>query len=263
MKLTIIGAGNMGGAIAVGVAKSGIIAAENITITAKTKETLAKISAIEPKIKTLQDNAAAVKGADLIILAIKPWLFEEVINQIKGELDYNCQSIASVAAGLDFNFLTNLLDNGSGVEPTIYRVVPNTAISLGKSVTYISACRASKKELEQLTTIFNTLGESFVIDESMVGAGTSLASCGIAFALKYIDAAAKGGVGLGFSEHEALHMVIGTMEGALELLKTNNSLPQAEIDKVTTKGGITIKGIEAMNVAGFDNAVNEGLVKSR
>lgn len=263
MKLTIIGAGNMGGAIAIGIAKNGIIAAEDITITAKTKETLAKISAIEPKINTLQDNVAAVKGADLVILAIKPWLFEEVISQIKGELDYTCQSVASVAAGLDFKLLTNLLDNGSGVEPTIFRIVPNTAISLGKSVTFISACRAPKENLDNIVNIFNTLGESYVIEESMVGPATSLASCGTAFALKYIDAAMKGGVGLGFTEQEALHMVIGTMDGAIELLKRNNSLPQVEIDKVTTKGGITIKGIEAMNEAGFNNAVNEGLIKSR
>lgn len=263
MKVTVIGAGNMGGAIALGAVAKGAIIGGDMCVTAHSQDTITRISTLEPSIRCTTDNIEGVKGADLIILAIKPWILEEVINQIKGELDYNTQSIASVVAGVDFNTLTTMLDNNSGIEPTIYRVMPNTAISLGRSVTYISSCRATKEQEQGFKAIFDTLGESFIIEESMMSAGTSLASCGIAFALRYLDASISGGVELGFSPEEARNMVIGTMEGALELLKHNKTMPQTEIDKVTTKGGITIKGLEAMKAAGFENAVNEGLKKSR
>ena len=94
-------------------------------------------------------------------------------------------------------------------------------------------------------------------------AGTSLASCGIAFALKYIDASIRGGVELGFSEAESREVVMQTMRGALALLERNGTMPQQEIDKVTTPGGITLKGLEAMARDGFEGAVRAGLLESR
>ncbi|MFI3322509.1 MAG: pyrroline-5-carboxylate reductase dimerization domain-containing protein [Rikenellaceae bacterium] len=263
MKIAVLGAGNIGGAIAVGVIKKGVVRGRNVTVTARTIDTLLSIESRVPSIRCTTDNIGAIKGADYIFLAVKPWILPSVVEQIKDFVDYSSQSIVSVVAGVDFNALTAMLDNGKGVKPTIYRVIPNTAISLAKSVTYISCCRATDANLEGLKRILEPLGQNFIIDESLMVAGTSLASCGIAFALKYIDASIKGGVELGFSEQDSRDMVMATMEGALELLRKNMTLPQQEIDKVTTEGGLTFKGLEAMSSGGFETSVIDGLKKSR
>ncbi|MBQ5722120.1 MAG: pyrroline-5-carboxylate reductase, partial [Bacteroidaceae bacterium] len=96
-----------------------------------------------------------------------------------------------------------------------------------------------------------------------MNAGMALASCGIAYAMRYIRAATEGGVELGMYAHEAQQIVAQTLKGAVSLLEANHSHPEAEIDKVTTPGGITIKGLNAMERNGFSNSVIEGLKASK
>ena len=97
------------------------------------------------------------------------------------------------------------------------------------------------------------------VEESMMNAGTHLASCGIAYAMKYIQAAAAGGELLGFDREQAEKIVEYTVKGAAELLLSTGNTPQLEIDKVTTPGGMTQKGLAAMEEAGFSNAVLKSL----
>lgn len=263
MKITIIGAGNMGGAIALGIAGGTVVSAENITVTARTEATLSKVTSKNNKINTCVSNTEAVKGADLIFLAIKPWQLSDVIAEIKPFIDYSRCAVASVVAGVNFQQLTEMFDNGDSKIPLLYRVIPNTGISLGQSVTFISENGATKEQCDFLKSLFNELGITIFVTEQMLTAGTSLASCGIAFALKFLDSSIKAGVSDGFSEEEAREVVLQTMGGALELLKTNNTMPQTEIDKVTTPGGLTLRGLSAMTENGFENAVMEGVKKSR
>lgn len=263
MKITIIGGGNMGGAMAKGMAAGKIVNAADITVTVKSEKSRQRIASYDPRIRTGLDNRTAVEGADLIILAIKPWLLEEVIQEIKDKLDYTRQSIASVVAGVKFDALRQMLDNGSGISPVLYRIIPNTAISVGQSVTFIAAEGASASQIDTLKQIFDELGLTIVIPEDQMPGATSLASCGIAFALKYMNDSIAGGIELGFSADEAREIVMQTVQGALEMLRTNHTMPQTEIDKVTTPGGITLKGLAAMDEAGFTEAVKAGLHKSR
>ena len=253
----------MGGAIALGTAAGSLVAARDITVTAKTDKTLERIKSADPQIRVTKDNRAAVCGADLIVVAVKPWLIEEVLASIRDLLDYSRQAIASVVAGVSFEKLGKMLDNGSGLRPAMFRIIPNTAISLCESVTFIASEGASEIRTREVVSLFEELGRTVVVDEEMMTAGTSLASCGIAFALKYLDASIRGGQALGFSETESREIVLQTMQGALALLKKNGTVPQTEIDKVTTPGGITLKGLEAMDEKGFDEAVLSGLMKSR
>ena len=248
MKITIIGGGNMGGAIAGGLAAGNMIAAGDITVTARTARTLDRIKECNSAIVTMSDNRAAVESADLVLFAVKPWLLEEIAAGVRDVLDYRRQQVASVVAGVSFERLTEMLDNGSGIAPVLYRIIPNTATG---------------EQLNAVVAMFDQLGRTFVVTEEMMTAGTSLASCGIAFALKYIDASIRGGVELGFSAAESREVVIQTMRGALALLECNDTMPQQEIDKVTTPGGITLKGLEAMTRDGFEGAVRAGLLESR
>ena len=105
MKITIIGAGNIGGAIARGLAKGHMFKASDITCTAQSDTTLEKMRNTNPDFVLSLDNVEAVKGADIIIIAVKPWRVEAVIDEIRGALDYERQSVVSVAAGIPFERL--------------------------------------------------------------------------------------------------------------------------------------------------------------
>ena len=137
--------------------------------------------------------------------------------------------------------------------------MPNTAVEVGSSMTFVSAKGASETQIAQVLQLFNVLGHTLFIEERLMTAGTALASCGIAFALRYIRAAIEGGIELGFYPKEAQEIVAQTVLGAARLLLESQNNPEVEIDKVTTPGGITIKGLNAMEQAGFTAAVFNGL----
>ena len=200
MKITIIGGGNIGGAIAGGLAASTLMKASDLTVADPSAAALERIKGLNSAIRTSQDNAAAVEGADLIILAVKPWLAEEVSATFRDKLNFDRQCLASVVAGVSFEKLKTMLDNGKDVRPALLRLIPNTAISLRESVTFIASDGASESQLNAVVTLFKELGQTVVVSEAMMAAGTSLASCGIAFALKYLGDSIKGGVELGFDD---------------------------------------------------------------
>ncbi len=122
-------------------------------------------------------------------------------------------------------------------------------------MTFIShSPEADKGIVDEIESIFNLSGESFIIPEKDMGACTALASCGIAYFLRFIRAAAEGSVELGLRAGFATKIAVLTAEGAAALLK-GGSHPEAEIDKVTTPGGITIRGLNALEDNGFTKAV--------
>ena len=262
MKLSIIGAGNMGGAIARGLKSSSLIKASDICCSDISQETLNKIKKDIADINITTNSIDAVKNADIIIVAVKPWLIESVIDKIKEAMDYKHQIIISLAAGIDFFKLCQFLKKADGSIPAIFRVVPNTAIEVKESVNFVSAYNASDKQIEIIKKIFDELGLTIIVEERLIGAGTSLASCGIAFAFRYIRAAIEGAVEIGINPELAKKIELQTLKGAIAILEANNNHPETEIDKVTTPGGITIKGLNAMEEAGFTNAVIKGLKAS-
>lgn len=268
MKITIIGAGSIGGAIARGLAKGNMLKASDITCTAQSQETLDKMGRANPDFVLTLNNTEAVKGADIIIIAVKPWRVEEVLDQIKNILDYDKQIIVSVAAGVTFELLNTYLTQKMDLDdclvtPTIFRIMPNTAIEVLSSMTFVAARNASQEQVGLVLDIFNELGNAMLVEERLMGAGTALASSGIAFALRYIRAAIEGGVELGFYPKQAQEIVVHTVKGAVELLLENKSNPEMEIDKVTTPGGITIKGLNEMEMSGFTSSVIRGLKASK
>lgn len=262
MKLTIIGAGNIGSAIACGLGSSRIIKASDICCTDLFLEKLEKIKQTNAAIQVTSDNNAAVKNADIVIVAVKPWLVEAVITDIKEALDYKRQMVVSIAAGIEFEKLGQYLKKEDDVLPVLFRVIPNTAIEVKEGVHFVSAYNATPEQTDTLKSIFDELGLTILIEERLIGAGTALASCGIAYAFRYIRAAVEGAVELGLAPDLAKKIVLQTLKGAAALLEANDSHPEAEIDKVTTPGGITIKGLNAMEEAGFTNAVIKGLKAS-
>lgn len=249
----------MGGAVARGLAKGSIVPAADIYISNPSTQKLEVLKREFPEINTSTDNCAVAAAADIVILAIKPWKVVEVVEEIKPRLDYMRQAVASMVGGLGIAQLTEWLDKGDGVLPATYLIIPNTAIATMSSMTFIASARSTAALDAQLLDIFNELGEAMLVDEGLIPAGTSLASCGIAYALRYIRAAMEGGVELGFRADDARRIVMQTLRGAADILEANGSHPEAEIDRVTTPGGLTIRGLNAMEAAGFTSSVIEGL----
>ena len=261
MKIAIIGAGNMGGAIACGLAASGEFKAGEIVCA---NPSVGKLDALKSRyeiISTTTDNLVAAEGADMVIIAVKPWLAESVIKQVSATFDATGKMLVSVVADTSFEMLRCWVAQ-SKCQPALFRVIPNTAISVGESMTFVAADGATQEQTDMVMNIFGKMGEVMLVDEKKLEVGMVLASCGIAFALRYIRAASEGGVELGCPAAQATRIVAATLKGAAELLLQNNSHPEQEIDRVTTAGGITIKGLNEMEHAGFTSAVIRGLKAS-
>ena len=254
-KVGIIGAGNMGGAIVRGLLKSGYIEASGISIADPKQKSIDKMLA--EGVNASKDNLQAVKGAELIILAVKPYHVENVINQIKPELSSD-KILISIVAGVSLDDLKELV----GVEMPIFRVMPNTAISIQESMTCISSNGNSSKELDIVQHMFDQLGKTVVIQEELMAAATVLASCGTAYALRYVRAAMQGGVEMGFGAEVAQFITAQTVKGAVKLIMDTGNHPEREIDKVTTPRGVTITGINEMEHKGFSSSLIQGLIAS-
>jgi pyrroline-5-carboxylate reductase len=255
MKIAIIGAGNIGGAIARGLINGGIIEAKDLTISNPSSAKLMALKDFNAEINTTCDNKEAIKGSDLVILAVKPWMIEKVLLEITLKKQ---QILISVAAGITFGQLGKYSDT----ELTMYRVIPNTAISQRCSMTLISSHNSTHEQDEMILSFFNQFGISMIIPEEKMNAGTSLASCGIAYVLKYIQAGMQAGIELGFKPEEAKTMIAQSVKGAAELILNNDSHPSIEIDKVTTPGGLTIKGINELEHNGFSSAIIKAMKAS-
>lgn len=259
MKIAIIGAGNMGGAVARGLAKGLSVEACDIVVANPSQGKLDAIQAEFPGVGVTNDNKTAVKGADAIVLAVKPWKVKGVIDEVKGELDYSCQAVISMAAGIGTAQLCEWLDKGDGVYPAVYYLIPNTAIAVMSGMTFIASSHSTPERDAQILAMFKELGDAMLVEERLMPAGMALASCGIAYVMRYIRAATEGGVKLGLYAKDAQRIMMQTMLGAVNLLAANGSHPEAEIDKVTTPGGLTIRGLNAMEEAGFTQSVVKGL----
>jgi pyrroline-5-carboxylate reductase len=249
MKIAIIGAGNMGGAIARGLTQGTRIKVENITVSDPDNETLETLETSCPSIQTTHNNQQAVDNAEMVIIAVKPWLVKKVITQIT--FNFNKQIIASVAAGIPFSDYKEWL----GSSATIFRLVPNMAISQLSSMTLIASLHATKEQENFVLNLFDEMGRAMLIPEKQIPATTALSSCGIAYVLKYIQAAMQAGIEMGIYPKDAMKIVAQSVKGAAELILNNDSHPSIEIDKVTTPGGITIKGINELEQAGFGAAI--------
>ncbi len=257
MKITIIGGGNMGGAIARGMAKGTIVNASDITVADKSTDVLAAISTFDGRIQTTTDNQSALLGADIVVLAVKPWLMKPVVESLTL---LPTQIVISIAAGTT---LTQLADLTCPTQP-LYRLVPNIAISQMESMT-LMATRMTTDEQDRLVySIFSEMGAAMFIQENQVEAVTALTSCGIAFVLKYIQAAAQAGVEMGLYPKDAQRMVAQSVKGAATLLlSAPTSHPAVEIDRVTTPGGITIRGLNTLEHEGFTSAIIKAMKASR
>lgn len=249
----------MGGAIAKGLARGKMVSAAEITCTAQSQATLDALAEYDGAFRLTLDNAAAAKEADVVILAVKPWKVKDIVGEIAPVL-HEGQMLVSIAAGIGFaDYERMLAGEGICFALPLFQVMPNTAIEVKSSMTFVAAHGATSEQAATVVRLFDELGRARLVDEEQMTACMILASCGLAFALRYIRANVEGGVELGIPASQAQEMVAQTLIGAARLVLDKKSHPEAEIDKVTTPGGITIKGINELEHAGFTSAVVRAL----
>ncbi len=239
----------MGGAIARGLAKGSLVRVEDIRVSNPSPGKLEALKAEFPDMQVTSDNSEAVAGVDIVVLAVKPWLVGEVLNKLQLK---ETQMLISIAAGIKLGDLWQLL--GQKGNP-LFRVIPNTAISEMQSMTLVSCSQASQEQIQLVLDIFSEMGLAMLIPEEKMAAATAMTSCGIAYALKYIQAAMQAGIELGVRPKDGMRMVAQSLKGAAELILANDTHPSVEIDKVCTPGGLTIKGINQLEHDGFTSAL--------
>lgn len=230
----------MGGALAKGWTKAGM--ADRLIVTAHTQQTLDRMASDCPGITVMLDNVGAAREADIVVLAVKPWLAADVIAEMEPEL--HGKVLVSVAAGFRHERIN------------VY-AMPNIAAEFGQSMTFIEEAMQGTggKGQEVAVQLFDAVGQCSVVPRRLMGAGMMMAGCGIAYVMRFLRAMTEGGVEMGFYPGEAQGIAMQTMQGAITLLRQTGLHPEAAIDKVTTPGGITIKGLNELDHAGFNSAV--------
>jgi pyrroline-5-carboxylate reductase len=254
-RIAIIGGGNLGSAIAIGLLKSKFNKASEIIITKRNTATLQPLK--ERGIEITANNNEAVRKSDVIILAVKPFQVAEVLDGIKNEFDTN-KILLSVVTGVLMSDIQDIVQK----KLPLFRAMPNTAIAIQQSMTCVCSSNASQENIKFVNKLFKNLGEVVTIDEKLMEAATVLGACGIAYALRFIRANIQGGIEIGFDAKTAGIIAAQTIKGSAELLIQTGNHPEQEIDKVTTPKGCTIAGLNEMEHRGFSSSLIRGVVVS-
>lgn len=246
----------MGSAIVGALVKAG----HKVWVSNRSHDKLERLKKKYPEIHITDYNVDAAANADVVVLAIKPASKDLVINQLLDEFDPRAKTFVSVMGGVsvyDLHFTIGDIEHACN----IYQVIPDTAIKVGHGMTFITALNPDDEVTASLEEVFGLVGKVAFVEPDKMDAATLLSSCGIAYAYKYIQACVQAGVELGFSAPDALKYTLATVDGAVAMLERPGATPQGEIDRVCSPGGMTIRGINALEQQAFTAAVINAIKK--
>ncbi|MGL4806268.1 MAG: pyrroline-5-carboxylate reductase family protein, partial [Bacteroidales bacterium] len=173
MKIAIIGVGNMGGAILKALNQGELINPSDITASDPSAKVLDHLKLIAPNIKYTSNNQEAIDGANMVIICVKPWLVEDIISQFKYSINRSKQIFVSIAAGVNLETLAKSLSE-NGICPPVYRVIPNVAIEVKESMTFITTRNGTIGQTEKVVSVFQEFGKTAVVLESEMETATAL-----------------------------------------------------------------------------------------
>lgn len=254
--IAILGAGNIGQALATGWVSAGTRDAGEIVLTRREVERLDDLA--ERGFRVTSDNREAVRAARVVVLAVQPQQLAELLEEIAPALDPDRHLLISVVSDVTIGDVQGRI----GAPVQVVRAMPNTAIAIGESMTCLSAAEGAEAALEEARDLFDAVGETLEIREELMVSATALGACGVAFFLRAVRAASQGGIEIGFHPDEALRLAAQTARGAASLLREEGSHPESELDRVTTPRGCTIAGLNEMEHQGFSSALIKGIVVS-
>jgi pyrroline-5-carboxylate reductase len=254
MRIGIVGCGNLGLSLVKGITQNN---PDQALIASKRNiDDLLQLNMKNVLFTT--SNEELIKNSDIVIIALKPYTILPFLNEFSPFFHADQHTLISVATGVS----TEEMREAIGKELDLFRAMPNTASAVNESITALSCGSDRLKRNDEVESIFQCLGETVVIDESLMESATILGACGVAYVLRFMRAMIQGGIEVGFDAATATKIVSQTVKGAAELIIQNNSHPEQEIDKVTTPKGCTIVGLNEMEHAGFSSALIKGIVTS-
>ena len=250
--LAVLGAGMMGGALARGLVRAGAMPPGGIrlfdTHAAKSEALAADLG---PGALAAHTAQAAVAGADLVLLAVKPPMIADVLREIAASLT-PAHLVISIAAGVRLEKMEALL---TGAVPVI-RTMPNTPCLIGQGATALSpGTHATAEHLRLAESLFGSVGLSVEVPERLLDAVTGLSGSGPAYVYLMIEALADGGVKEGLTRDTARLLAAQTVLGAAQMVLSSDEHPAQLKDNVTTPGGTTIAALTVLERAGLRTAL--------
>jgi pyrroline-5-carboxylate reductase len=255
--IAIIGAGNLGQALANGWLAAGLRRPEELILTRRDAESALADFAARGCVVTA-DNVAAVERAGIVVVAVQPQQILGVLEEIGAAVDVARHVVVSVVSDVPISEFRARVGLGLG----IVRAMPNTAVGIRESMTCLAAPEDAEEALAAARTLFDAVGRTLVVREELMTAATALCACGVAFFLRAVRAASQGGTEIGFHPEEALLLAAQTARGAASLVLAREGHPEREIDRVTTPRGCTIAGLNEMEHQGFSSAMIKGILTS-
>ena len=244
--IAFLGAGNMAEAIIKGLLRAGIARPESIIATGRRSERTEELKRVYG-IRTTQDNVAAAREADIVVLSVKPQAMDKLVVQVAPALDQR-KLIISVAAGVPIAALERRLGAGA----RIIRTMPNTPSLVGAGACALSRGEhASEEDLAVASRIFQSVGTTTVVEENLLDAVTGLSGSGPAYIFLVIEALSDAGVKVGLPRYTALKLAAQTVLGSAQLLIETNSHPGQLKDQVTSPGGTAIAGLHTLEAGGL------------
>lgn len=237
-RVAFLGTGKMGGILLQALLANNMLSRE-LTCATVQHEERAKTLAAKLNVKVGTDNRAAVQGADVILIAVKPQVVQEVVREIRGQLTPN-QLIVSVAASVP----TSMIESGLPENVPVIRAMPNTPCSIGSGMTAVCKGKYAGADHVALTcSMFNVVGRTVVVDEKHMDAVTGLSASGPAYIYIILESLAEAGVKVGLPRDIATLLAAQTTLGAARVVLETGDHPALLKDAVTTPAGCTIDGI--------------------
>jgi len=245
-KIAFLGAGNMAGALIKGLLHAGACTADDIVATDVRPERLEELAALHG-IATSADNRAAAARADVVVLATKPQVFDRLLAQLSNAIRAETLVI-SIAAGVPIGAIESRLAGSARV----VRAMPNTPALVDAGATAIaSGTRATAEDLVIAKRIFDSVGITVVLDESLLDAVTGLSGSGPAYIFLIIEALSDAGVKVGLHRDTAQRLAAQTVLGSAKLLIETGEHPGRLKDMVTSPGGTAIAGLHTLEAGGL------------
>jgi pyrroline-5-carboxylate reductase len=248
-KLGFIGAGNMGEALVKGLIASKAAKPSQILVSARRPERVQELVRLYGVRGA--SNAEVARESDVLVLAVKPQILDQVLRGIAPELQRD-RLVISVAAGVPIAAIERRLHPPL----RIVRAMPNTPATVGAGATAIALGEhATEADLAAAKTIFDSVGLTVVLDENQLDAVTGLSGSGPAYMFLIIEALADAGVKVGLARRSAMQLAAQTMLGSAKLLIESGQHPGLLKDGVTSPGGTAIAGLHTLEAGGLRNVL--------
>lgn len=254
MKLGFIGCGNMAGAMIGGILKKQILNKEDILASAKTEGTLQRVKEKYGIVTTL-DNCQVAKEAQILVLAVKPIYYEEVIAQIRDQVDDNT-IVISIAPGKTLDWL----DKRFGKEVKLVRCMPNTPALVGEGMTGVCCNKeVTDEEMTYVQSLLESFGKAQVVPEHLMDVVVSVSGSSPAYVFMFIEAMADAAVADGMPRAQAYEFAAQSVLGSAKMVLETGMHPGVLKDMVCSPGGTTIEAVRVLEEKGMRSAVIEGM----